>query len=119
MAIKIPWLHFYHSSFAILTFCSFVMNDPKAYPDASDHISLMIGFIAIAYISCMFLSVSWINSAIGLLFAIGVVAYYFVVLLNYRIVTLLLGLALTMVSCSYICYYVELQRKKLFLQMKY
>ena len=115
MAKGIPWLHLYHSAFAVLSFCSFVMNDTKAFYDTSDHVSLMIGFVAISFISSMFLSVCWINSAIGLSFSIGVVAYYFIVLLNYRMITLALSLTLVLVSNSYISYYVELQRKKLFL----
>jgi hypothetical protein len=119
MAKRIPFLHVYHSSFAIMSFCSFVMNDPKSYYDASDHLTLMIGFVAITFLSSMFLSVNWMYSMIGLLFGIGVVAYYYTILLDYRMLTICLTMTITMCSCGYISYYTEYVRKKLFLQTKY
>ena len=111
------WLQLYHSSFAILSFCSFVMNDPKVYHDGTDHIGLMIGFIAICHLSSMFLSVSWMYSAIGLTFSISVVSYYFVAQLEYRLNSLFIGLIMTLSSCSYISYYTELKEKELFLRL--
>ena len=44
---KLPWLQSFHASVLVGTYSSFCLNDPVAYPKRSEHLSLLIGFIAL------------------------------------------------------------------------
>lgn len=74
---KYPTLQPFHGSVIIITFATFVMNPPGAYKSSSDHLALLVGFIAITYLSSTFVQTNWQVSMVGQGFSVFIVVYYY------------------------------------------
>lgn len=57
---RMPQLQQYHASIIMVTFASFATNNPNLYTKLSEHLSLMLGYTSISYLSSTFVSTSWI-----------------------------------------------------------
>ena len=106
----------YHSGVAVLTFASFTMNDPKIYPLCSEHTALIIGFIAISYLSTTFLTASWIHCTVGQFIGTLWVLYFYVYGLGHSVIVIAPALILCTISCGFNSYQVEKNEKSEFLE---
>ena len=110
-------LQIYHSSVVTLTFASFVLNDPQLYAK-TQHMSLMIGFISIAYLSSIFVSSNWKWTLLGNTLSTWIVGHYYTKYFGYNIQQITPALILHILSCTCVSFYVEMKQKQNFLETK-
>ena len=111
---QFQWLHTFVSN---LSFVTFTLNDPEAYLHKSDHIALLLGFIANMFLSSTFVSTNWVNTLVAQSFATLLVIYFFCIRLNYEF-KVAFSMILLVISCAFNSYYVEMKEKKLFYEMQ-
>jgi len=101
---------------ATMSFATFVFNPGYVYLQKTDHIALMIGYIAMVYLTSIFVSSDWIYSTIGHCLSSVVVILYFGRELEYNVINIGPAVLLLMISGGFITYYVELKDKLEFLE---
>ena len=106
-----PTVQKFHSTVITLSFASFVLHGPEIYSRRSEHISLMIGYISVAYLASTFVSSKWIIGSIGHTFSSFIVTYYYCSHFDYDIIIILPAMMLVIVSCCCNSYHVELKEK--------
>ena len=124
-----PSYQMYNSTVCIITFCSFLLNDPRHYRELEgtpgtdcmynrcpEHVALIIGFVAISYLSTTFLTWSWLHCALGQLIATINVIYFYWQGLNHHIDKIAPALILCSISCAVNAYQIEMQEKNEFLE---
>jgi len=76
--ISNPNFQEYHGPVAIITYTFFFINPATEYQESADHISLMIGYVAMAYIVSTYLTFKWEKTFIGQLISCVIVYEYYV-----------------------------------------
>jgi hypothetical protein len=107
----LPNLQKYHACISNITYVSFTLNDPSLYKSPSDHVALLIGFIANSYLSGTFLSCNWVYTTISQLFSTILVLYFFGKqnqIVYYDMIKIFPAFILVVISVALNSYYVEL-----------
>lgn len=113
---KYPHFQPFHGSVVILSFASFVFNPASAYKSNTDHLALLVGFIAITYLSSTFVQTNWQYTCAGQALAMILVIYYYVTKLNYEFLAFFPGMILLVFSGSFTSYHVEMKDKLEYLE---
>ena len=83
------------------------MNPPGAYKSTSDHLALLVGFIAITYLSSTFVQTNWQLTSACQAFSVFIVVYYYCTKLKYEFLAFAPGMFLLVLSSAYNSFYVE------------
>ena len=112
------WPDYYslQSSFAVISFVAFVLNDAQEYTDVADHITLMVGFVAMSCISATYLNDRWIYTVSGQCIASAVVLVHFNSVFGYNGDKLAPSLLLLVITSGFLSYSNELKDKLEFLE---
>ena len=115
---KLPHLQKFHSTVITLSYTSFVFNSPEIYSRTSEQISLMIGYVSVAYLASTFVSSKWIISSIGQSISSVIVTYYYSTHFDCELVIILPAMTLVVLTCFCYSYTIELKEKQQFLDQK-
>ena len=100
----------------IITFSSFVLNNPSIYNKLSDHLGLLTGYIAISYLSSTFLNMSWYWTFLGQIISTLMVVLFFVFGLKYELTQIAFGLGMHAVFIGFNSYFHERNLKNEFIK---
>ena len=95
-----------------------MLNSPEIYSKKSEHISLIIGYISVAYLASTFVSSKWIISSIGQSISSVIVTYYYSNHFDCELVIILPAMTLVVLTCFCYSYNIELKEKQQFLDQK-
>ena len=112
------WPDYYslQSSFAVISYVCFVFNDAKEYTDEADHITLMVGFVAMSCICATFLNCQWIYTVSGQCIATAIVLVHYNNVFGYNGDKLAPSLLLLVIMSGFLSYSNELKDKLEFLE---
>lgn len=115
---KVPSLQSIHAAVLVGTYSSFCLNDPDVYPKRSEHLSLLVGFIALQYLSSTFVSTNYIHTTVGYAMSTGLVTYYYSTGLQYDFIKIFPGMLAMTFATTMNSYYIEMKDKQEFLEKR-
>jgi formate hydrogenlyase subunit 3/multisubunit Na+/H+ antiporter MnhD subunit len=114
-----PQLQPFHGSVVVATFATFVMNPPESYKCHADHMSLLVGLIALIYLSATFVQTYWKYSCVGYAISVSLAIYYFTVKLEYGFCNFFFSMVLLVLSGCLVCYQTEYKDKMEYLEKRH